>query len=354
MIVLSDTTQSIDFTMTAIVTNPLDLQTCYVDITTTSFTPTGFQGSGSSGTFTFVSAPAASTQRQIKYLSVYNNDTVANTFSFSQNTSGTRRKLIACTLQIGETLTYMSDVGWTVYSSTGRALSTAGDVVGPTGATDNAIVRFDATTGKLVQNSLVTVDDSGNVAIPALATVDGLDPSTISIENSHAHGFIKSMLPAIAPALTTSGTAYFVYLGQVKTAITPVFVSIPVTTAGAGGQTAECGFFSTPLAPTGGGQNLTKLVATGTVDSLLATGRKGNSVSFATVVAAGTHLWVGVRIVMVTTQPQIFGLTADYGSGAVLTLAGSGALTGAGPFAGSIPAFATTLTWLVPDLRMIL
>ena len=39
-----------------------------------------------------------------------------------------------------------------------------GDVVGPSSATDNAVVRFDTTTGKLVQNSTVTVGDTGNVA----------------------------------------------------------------------------------------------------------------------------------------------------------------------------------------------
>lgn len=39
----------------------------------------------------------------------------------------------------------------------------AGDVVGPAFATDNAIVRYDGTTGKLVQNSGVTIDDSNNV-----------------------------------------------------------------------------------------------------------------------------------------------------------------------------------------------
>ncbi len=49
---------------------------------------------------------------------------------------------------------------------TGTTLSAAGgggsgDVVGPASATDNAIVRFDSTTGKLVQNSDASVDDSG-------------------------------------------------------------------------------------------------------------------------------------------------------------------------------------------------
>lgn len=36
-----------------------------------------------------------------------------------------------------------------------------GDVVGPVSATDNAIVRFDLTTGKLVQDSSATLSDSG-------------------------------------------------------------------------------------------------------------------------------------------------------------------------------------------------
>lgn len=39
----------------------------------------------------------------------------------------------------------------------------SGDVVGPASATDNAIARFDLTTGKLIQNSSVTIDDFGNI-----------------------------------------------------------------------------------------------------------------------------------------------------------------------------------------------
>jgi hypothetical protein len=51
----------------------------------------------------------------------------------------------------------------------------SGDVVGPASATDNAVARFDTTTGKLLQNSAVTIDDSGNIATPG--TVDGRDVS---------------------------------------------------------------------------------------------------------------------------------------------------------------------------------
>lgn len=37
----------------------------------------------------------------------------------------------------------------------------AGDVVGPASSTDNAVVRFDSTTGKLLQNSTLGLDDAG-------------------------------------------------------------------------------------------------------------------------------------------------------------------------------------------------
>ncbi len=46
---------------------------------------------------------------------------------------------------------------------TNSSPSLGGDVVGPASATDNAIARFDTTTGKLIQNSTVTLDDNGNI-----------------------------------------------------------------------------------------------------------------------------------------------------------------------------------------------
>jgi len=39
----------------------------------------------------------------------------------------------------------------------------AGDVVGPASSTDNAVARFDSTTGKLLQDSSTLIDDSENV-----------------------------------------------------------------------------------------------------------------------------------------------------------------------------------------------
>jgi hypothetical protein len=50
-------------------------------------------------------------------------------------------------------------------------VSGSGDVVGPASATDNAITRFDNTTGKLLQNSLVTVSDAGAITAPQVGSV---------------------------------------------------------------------------------------------------------------------------------------------------------------------------------------
>lgn len=55
------------------------------------------------------------------------------------------------------------------------AATGGGDVFGPGSATDNAITRFDGATGKFIQNSAATIDDSGNIATPG--TVDGRDVS---------------------------------------------------------------------------------------------------------------------------------------------------------------------------------
>jgi hypothetical protein len=41
----------------------------------------------------------------------------------------------------------------------------SGDVTGPASSTDNAVARFDSTTGKIIQNSGVVINDSGEVTV---------------------------------------------------------------------------------------------------------------------------------------------------------------------------------------------
>ena len=51
-----------------------------------------------------------------------------------------------------------------------KPASGGGDVGGPGSATDNAIARFDTTTGKLFKISALIIDDAGAVTLPSIAT----------------------------------------------------------------------------------------------------------------------------------------------------------------------------------------
>ena len=63
--------------------------------------------------------------------------------------------------------------------ATGASGSGSGDLVGPSGATDNAIARYDGGTGKLVQNSTASLSDAGlltakNITVGTAAEADAL------------------------------------------------------------------------------------------------------------------------------------------------------------------------------------
>lgn len=64
----------------------------------------------------------------------------------------------------------------------------SGDVVGPSSSTDNAIARFDSTTGKLLQNSSATVNDNGRVITAGGANGGVYFGSTSGISDSNSDG----------------------------------------------------------------------------------------------------------------------------------------------------------------------
>jgi hypothetical protein len=71
------------------------------------------------------------------------------------NTTG--NTLAKTTLTAGSGITITNGSGAITIASSGGS----GDVAGPASSTDNAIARFDSTTGKLIQNSTATLGDSG-------------------------------------------------------------------------------------------------------------------------------------------------------------------------------------------------
>ena len=84
----------------------------------------------------------------------------------------------------------------------------SGNVDGPASSTDNAVARFDGTTGKLIQNSVVTIaDTTGNMAgvgtlgVGAITTSGALTYGGVTLSNSVTG--TGSMVLATSPTLTT-------------------------------------------------------------------------------------------------------------------------------------------------------
>ena len=76
-------------------------------------------------------------------------------------------------------------------------------VLGPASATDNAVARFDATTGKLVQNSGVTITDSGLV----IATAFLIDGSFAMTNSEFGNARITNSLSLTFPTVLITAEA---------------------------------------------------------------------------------------------------------------------------------------------------
>ncbi len=115
--------------------------------------------------------------------------------------------------------------------------------------------------------------------------------------------------------LLTKDSAYFVYCGFSPQAIIPKYVGFLVRNAGSGTQTAEIGIYTSTQPPRKSALTLTKVEATGSMDSLTSTGMKRNSSAFTTEVDAGSHIWAGFRPSMSGNQPRVLPYGWDGGMG---------------------------------------
>jgi hypothetical protein len=67
-----------------------------------------------------VAVPAASTNRQVVHLSVYNADSVSATVTIQKDVSGTDYILVKALLQVGDTLEWSREVGWKILSQSSQ------------------------------------------------------------------------------------------------------------------------------------------------------------------------------------------------------------------------------------------
>ena len=113
------------------------------------------------------------------------------------NTTG--NTLTKATLTAGSGISITNGTG-----SISIAASGGGDVAGPASSTDNAIARFDSTTGKIIQNSVVTIADTtgdmAGVGTLSLATTLGVGGATPSASGAGI------TFPATASLSTSANT----------------------------------------------------------------------------------------------------------------------------------------------------
>ena len=124
MLILDTTTRSLQIVLAAApAANQLPFVASYVDMSqsapalTAVNTNTGTTNSTTA--VTLVAAPAASTSRQIKYLSIQNQDTTSSTVTVEYNDNGTLRVICTFLLAPNNTLVYSGDGGWKTLDSFG-------------------------------------------------------------------------------------------------------------------------------------------------------------------------------------------------------------------------------------------
>ena len=111
----------------------------------------------------------------------------------------------------------------------------AGDVTGPASSTDNAITRFDGTTGKVIQNSGVIIDDSNNVTLQAEGSLRLADTDSTNYVGFKAPATVASDVTWTLPStdgtngqvLTTNGSGILSFTTNGSGTVTSVGLALP-------------------------------------------------------------------------------------------------------------------------------
>src|SRR5687767_10305973 len=95
----------------------IDVIANWIDITTTAVAEDSTLNKfTTAATADLVAAPAASTTRKIKFLSIRNiHASSSNTLTIQLNTGGTTHRLMAITLLAGESIVFVEGQGWIYY-----------------------------------------------------------------------------------------------------------------------------------------------------------------------------------------------------------------------------------------------
>lgn len=172
-------------------------------------------------------------------------------------------------------------------------VGSTGDVVGPASSTDNAIARFDSTTGKLIQNSSVTVDDNGKidtgteVAIGTSAGATSQGTNAVAVGNQAGEASQGANAVAIGyqagrTSQTTNTVAIGYQAGQSSLGVSCTAIGYRALTAATGAYNTSLGYDAGRLI-TSGSQN--SILGAFALDSNL-TGTDNTAIGYATLSSA--------------------------------------------------------------------
>jgi hypothetical protein len=222
------------------------------------------------------------------------------------------------------------------FTITNTSPSLGGDVVGPASATDNAIARYNLTTGKLIQNSGVIIDDSNNVSGVVTLTTTNLivnDDTTLGGSNADTvtvNGRITTDLePATnnAKDIGTSGRNW--RDGFFGRNLETVNLSVTGTTSfdgsqGTSGQVlTSAGTGNTPTWTTPTTGTVTSVGGTGTVNGITLTGTVTTS---GNLTLGGTLSGIG-NAQLTNSSVTVNGTTIALGASGTITAATPNALS---------------------------
>jgi len=324
--ILDTTTRKLQVVLTAAKTT-LDMPVIvdYVDNTTTTFTPGTYPSNTNGVTLVdILPAPAASTQRKVNSISIYNYDTAAKVVRVYLNDNGTSYQILDLTLQIDDTLCYTDTQGWYAIDSSGNlkavqsasatsiatAINGATNKTTPVGADELGI--WDSVTGLLNKVSFTNLWAQLNGLYAALA---GSASQVFSVASgtsaAHAARIDQiSLYPAVASAATID------------------IFGAPGATINVSGTTTVTGLTAALTAQVG----LIKTIIPSDAAGFSITASASLVVDGAT---SGTYLMPqNANIQVIATSTTMFKVTTIYAAGTWTPNQGSG-LTVVGTYSGS-------------------
>lgn len=114
----------------------------------------------------------------------------------------------------------------------------SGDVTGPSSSTDNALVRFDGTTGKLVQNGQITESDTGDLAAVNSIAMDTTPSGSLTTQGQMMWNSDEETLDIQLNGFTLHVGEHVVYHVKNSTGST-IAKGVPVMYAGTTGNSGQ-------------------------------------------------------------------------------------------------------------------